>query len=241
VLAPRFARGQSDAVGFFDKAKALLGIDQAPAKPESGRAPSPQPRERKPERKKDGRPPLPEIDASPSATLEDALAARERGAKPEARAILAAIDKGRGLRTVLRAAAALEAGDEAELGKLAGAVAAEEPVWQLPLQVAASLADGPKREALVREAARLGAPRWSLAWVDVGSADPARARTALVELLFEDAALARTVAARDLGLSSVKVDHDAVRRYASFAHGRDSIKRFGADEVSRLLERAGAR
>jgi hypothetical protein len=225
-------------VGFLDKAKALFGIDTAGAKTsESGPAPA----DARRGKKKDGRPPLPEITASASASVEDALAARERGAKDEARAILAAIDKGRGLRTVLRAAAALESGDEDELGKLLPVVAAEQPAWQLRLQVAAALDEGEERTALVREGVRLGAPAWSVAWLDVGAADEAKSRAALVDLLFEDAALARTVAARELGAVGVKPDNEAVRRYASFAHGRDLIKRFGASHVSGLLDRVGAK
>jgi len=225
-------------VGFFDKARALLGIDKTASKiSESGPAPA----EARRSKKKDGRPPLPEITASSSATVEDALAARDKGAKDEARAILAAIDKGQGLRTVLRAAAALEAGDEDELRKLMPAVAAEQPAWQLRLQVAAALDEGQERAALVREGVRLGAPAWSVAWLDIGLSDEAKSRAALVDLLFEDAALARTVAARELAIAGVKPDNEAVRRYTSFAHGRDLIKRFGASHVCGLLERVGAK
>jgi hypothetical protein len=230
--------GKVSDVGFFDKARALFGIDkQAPRISESGPAPA----DARRARKKDGRPPLPEITASASATVEDALAARDKGANDEAYAILAAIDKGQGLRTVLRAAAALEAGDEQALGKLLPAVAAEQPAWQLRLQVAAALEEGEERASLVRDGVRLGAPAWSVAWLDVGAADEARSRGALVDLLFEDAALARTVAARELGVAGVKPDNDAVRRYTSFAHGRDLIKRFGAKHVAGLLSRVRAK
>lgn len=225
-------------MGFFDKAKSLFGIDKvAPKASESGPAPS-DGRHRK---KKDGRPPLPEVSAGAGATIEDALSARDKGANDEARAILAAIDKGQGLRTVLRAAAALEAGDDEELGKLLPAVASEQPAWQLRLQVAAALDEGEARAALVREGVRLGAPAWSIAWLDVGALDEARSRAALVDLLFEDAALARTVAARELGATGVKTDNDAIRRYTSFSHGRDIIKRFGAKQVLGLLDRVGAK
>ena len=58
--------------------------------------------------------------------------------------------------------------------------------------------------------------------------------------MFEDAALARTVAARDLGFAEIKVDNDAIRRYAAFAHGRDVIRRFGAAPVVALLARVDA-
>lgn len=236
LLSP--AAGKVPCVGFLDKARAMFGIDKAaPKTSESG----PLPADVRRGRKKDGRPPLPEITASASATIEDALAARDQGAKSEAYAILAAIDKGQGLRTVLRAAAALEAGDEAELGKLLSAVASEQPAWQLRLQVAAALEEGEDRAALVREGVRMGAPAWSVAWLDVGAADETRSRAALVDLLFEDAALARTVAARELGTTGVKPDNDAVRRYTSFAHGRDIIKRFGAKQVASLLERVKAK
>jgi hypothetical protein len=225
-------------VRFLEKAKALFGIDKsAPKASESGPAPA----DARRGRKKDGRPPLPEVTAGASATVEDALLARERGAKDEARAILAAIDKGQGLRTVLRAAAALEAGDETELSKLLSAVAKEQPAWQLRMQVAAALDAGEERASLVRDAARLGAPAWSLAWLGIGDPDEAKSRSALVDLLFEDAALARTVGARELALPGVKADNDSIRRYASFAHGRDLIKRFGAMRVFELLGRVGSR
>jgi hypothetical protein len=39
-------------------------------------------------------------------------------------------------------------------------------------------------------------------------------------------------------LIDIKADNDAIRRYAAFAHGRDLIRRFGAAQVSRLLDRA---
>jgi hypothetical protein len=225
-------------VGFLDKAKALLGLDKTtPKVSESGPAPVDSRRGRK----KDGRPPLPEVTAGASATVDDALAARDRGAKDEARAILAAIDKGQGLRTVLRAAAALEAGDDSELAKLMPAVRAEQPAWHLRMQVAAALDAGEERESLLREAVRLGAPAWAVAWLGLRATDEAQSRSALVDLLFEDAALARTVAARELALPGVKADNEAVRRYASFAHGRDLIKRFGAKQVYELLGRVGAR
>ena len=59
-----------------------------------------------------------------------------------------------------------------------------------------------------------------------------------MELLFADAPLARTVAARDLGVEGAVADAEAMARYAGFAHGRDSIRRFGARAVADLLEHA---
>jgi hypothetical protein len=197
----------------------------------------------RPERRKnkDQRPPLPEVVEGASATIEDVLEARAAGHAAEARAILASIDKGQGLRTVLRAAAALEAGDEEELGKLLPTVRKEQPAWQLRLQVAAALEPGPERDSMTRLAADSGAPAWALAWVRALTGDEATRRAGLVDLLFEDAALARTVAVRDLALPDVKADHEAVRRYAAFAHGRDVIRKFGAPQVASLLGRAHTR
>jgi hypothetical protein len=89
----------------------------------------------------------------------------------------------------------------------------------------------------VGRAVKLGAPAWSIAWLRALSANDDERRAGLVDLLFEDAALARTVAARDLGFADIKVDNDAIRRYAAFAHGRDLIRRFGAAQVVALLGR----
>jgi hypothetical protein len=223
-------------VGFFDRAKAVFGLQKEGPTTRSGPAPR---TEREGGRKnKASRPPLPEVSGAASATIEDVLTARAAGSFDEARAILAAIDKGQGLRTILRAAAALEAGDEAEVSKLLPLVRKDSPAWQLRLQAAAALEQGPGRADLVARAKGLGAPAWSMAWIAALSADDAEQRTGLVDLLFEDAALARTVAARDLGLSDVKADNDAIRRYAAFAHGRDVIRRFGAAQVVALLARA---
>ena len=91
---------------------------------------------------------------------------------------------------------------------------------------------------MTRVASERGAPAWALAWVRALSEDETERRTGLVELLFEDAALARTVAARDSALADVKADNDAIRRYAAFAHGRDVIRKFGAAQVASLLGRA---
>jgi hypothetical protein len=178
---------------------------------------------------------LPEVSGAASATIEDVLTARAAGKLDDARAILAAIDKGQGLRTVLRAAAALEAGDDEEVATLLPVVRQDAPAWQLRLQVAAALESGREREHLVTRAAALGAPPWSLAWLRATSADDAEKRQGLVDLLFEDAPLARTVAARDLGIADIKADNDAIRRYAAFAHGRDLIRRFGASHLVLLL------
>ncbi len=231
--------GKVGAVGFWDRARSALGLGKRASSaleaPLSSPVPAPRPDRRK---KKDQRPPLPEVIEGASATIDDALKAREAGSKDEARAILATIDKGQGLRTVLRAAAALEAGDEEDLRKLLPAVQKEEPAWQLRLQVAAALEPGAWRDGLIRDATRLGAPPATLAWVRALSSDETERRQALVDLLFADPALARTVAARELAVPDVKPDHDAVRRYTSFAHGRDVIARFGAREVAALLERA---
>lgn len=225
-------------MGFFDRAKAVFGLQKEGRTTGSGPAPrAPRADGRK---NKADRPPLPEVSGAASATIEDVLAARERGAFDEARAILAAIDKGQGLRTILRAAAALEAGDEEEVEKLIPLVRKDSPAWQLRLQAAAALGAGASHDELVVRAKKLGAPLWSTAWVRALSPNDADQRAGLVELLFEDAALARTVAARDLGLADVKADNDAIRRYTAFAHGRDMIRRFGAEKVVALLTRADA-
>ena len=60
---------------------------------------------------------------------------------------------------------------------------------------------------------------------------------ALVDLLFEDAALARMVAVRDLKIEGVREDSSAIARFASLDAGRDAIARFGAELVVALLER----
>jgi hypothetical protein len=103
--------------------------------------------------------------------------------------------------------------------------------------VAAALDPGPDREAMMRGATHRGAPAWALAWVQASSEDESARRKGLVDLLFEDAALARTVAARELSVPDVKADNDAIRRYAAFAHGRDVIRKFGATQVASLLGR----
>jgi hypothetical protein len=235
-------------MGFFDKAKKFLGLDDGEDGEESvpaagpGAADAPaagDPRVARLEkaRGRKDRPPLADLPPASGQSVEDALAAREAGDKREARRIFATIDKGAGLRVVLRAAAALEAGDQAELRPLLPAVAAEAEGYKLWLQVAGALGDaGADGAVLVQRARQAGAPAWALAWAQALSADEALRREGLVELLFADAPLARTVAARDLGAEGVAADPEAGARYAAFAHGRDSIRRFGARVVADLLE-----
>jgi hypothetical protein len=226
------------AVGFFDRAKAVFGLQKGER---TGSDTAPRADRQGGRKTKDGRPPLPEVSGAASATIEDVLTARAAGSFDEARAILAAIDKGQGLRTVLRAAAALEAHDEEEVTRLLPLVQKDSPAWQLRLQVAAALDPGPERDDLVSRAVGLGAPAWSVAWLGALSSNDDQKRAGLVDLLFEDAALARTVAARDLGFTDIKPDNDAIRRYAAFAHGRDAIRRFGAAHVVALLGRVDHR
>jgi hypothetical protein len=233
-------------VGFLDRAKGWLGLtptaeaDEEP--PATGsQAGAARSREGRPAAKRrDGRerPPLKDVEAAPSAGIEDVLAARAAGDHAEARRILREIDRGGGLRTVLRAAAALEAGDEEELAPLHPAVASEDPPWRLALQVAAALAAPAKARPFLERAARDGAPAWAVAWSRAISDDETTRREGLVALLFEDPALARTVAARDLAVAGVSSDPSAAQRYASFSHGRDSIRKFGPELVARLLDRA---
>jgi len=234
-------------MGFFDKAKRLFGItassdDEAEA---AAGAPSAEttPADPRAERlarargRKD-RPPLVEMPPEQGQTVEDALAAREAGDAKEARAILAAIDKGGGLRTVLRAAAALEAGDEDELEPLLPLCAAEAAGWKPWLQVASALGDPTQAAPYLAQATAAQAPAWAVAWARAMSTDEAARREGLVELLFTDAPLARTVAARDLGVAGAVTDPEATPRWAAFAHGRDAIRRFGAGKVGELLARA---
>lgn len=246
-------------MGFFDKAKKLLGLqagedeeeeNTAPPVPPAG-ASDPRAARLAQARGRKDRPPLVEVSSSQGQSVEDAILAREAGDKKEARRILAAIDRGAGLRVVLRAAAALEAGDQAELDALLPAVAAEADGYKLWLQVAGALGGaGPEGEpapglamdvaSLIQRAKVAETPAWALLWTEAVSGDEARRRTALVELLFADAPLARTVAARDLGVDGAVSDAEAATQYAAFAHGRDSIRRFGARLVADLLELASA-
>jgi hypothetical protein len=247
-------------MGFFDKAKKLLGIggdgepdhDDAPpadaaAHQRAAHGPAghgPDPRLLAAERagkldprRKDRRPPL--VDAPPQGpSVDDALALRDAGDRDGAWKMLREIDKGGGLRTVLRAASALEAGDREELSQLLPAIVNEEPRYKLLLQVAAALGDPAAAEPYIARAAASGAPAWALGWAKATSEDAAARREGLVELVFADHALARTVAARDLHVAGVEPDPDAGARYASFTHGRDSIRRFDARTVAALLDEA---
>src|SRR5262245_60951692 len=101
-------------MGFFDRAKQLLGLGGAGAEddedsdlkdaPKRPAKAAPRGRER-PARDRADRPPLNDVPPVQSQSVEDALRAREAGDKAEARRILIEIDRGQGLRTVLRAAA----------------------------------------------------------------------------------------------------------------------------------------
>jgi hypothetical protein len=244
-------------VGLFDRAKKLFGLnagsegesedapeDDAPAGGAKIPAGPSDPRVLAAERagkldpkRRDRRPPL--VEAPPQGpSVDDALAARAAGDKAGAQKILRDIDKSGGLRTVLRAAAALEAGDVSELTGLLPTIANEEPRYKLLLQVAAALGDAAAARPYIERAAAAKAPAWALAWAKTMAEDPAVRREGLVELVFADHALARTVAARDLHLANVEADPEAGPRYASFTHGRDSIRRFGATTVAALLDEA---
>ncbi len=189
-------------------------------------------------RRKDGRPPLKET-APQGPSVEDALSLRETGDKEGARKIFREIDKGGGLRGVLHAASVLEAGDKAEFAKLLPAILNEEPRYKLLLQVAGALGNAEAAAPYIAAAAAEKAPGWALGWAKATAEDAEVKREGLVELVFADHALARTVACRDLHLSGVEADPDAAARYASFSHGRDSIRRFGASQVAALLDEAG--
>ena len=229
-------------MGFFDKAKQLLGIggssgddeeaDDHPQATAAHGAHGGKGRDRK------DRPPLVEPPAGTGQSVEDALLAREAGNLDEARKIFAQIDRGQGLRTVLRAAAALEAGDEDVVKSLLAAVAAEAEGWKLPLQIAGAFEDRALAARYLERAVAEKAPVWAIAWARAASTDEAERRAGLVDLLFEDAKLARTIAARDFNVPGAVTDADATQRYAAFAHGRDSIRRFGAATVARLVDRA---
>ena len=246
-------------MGFFDKAKRLLGIQPSDEDAEQEETGTPEPgaaggapvgREdprvlaaeragKLDPKRRDRRPPLKE--APPQGpSVEDALAAREAGDKEGARKVLRDIDRGGGLRGVLHAAALLEAGDTAELAKLLPGVANEEPRYKLLLQVASALGDAAAARPYIERAAAEKAPAWALGWAKAMAEDEAIRREGLVEMVFADHALARTVAARDLHLEGVEADAEAGSRYASFTHGRESIRRFGAATVAALLDEAKA-
>jgi len=218
-------------MGFFDRLKKMLGGgEEEPAVAPSEQEERPSPRSKR----KGQRPPL-NAPPPPSETIEDVLEARAAGDKVRARKILATIDRGQGLRTVLRAAAALEAKDEAEVHELEAKVLGDAP-WRLYLQTAAALGDD-RGARFVEGASKLGAPTWAIAWAKAAIGDEEQRRHALVDLLFEDPALARTVAARDLKIAGVREDTSAIERFASLDAGRDAIERFGADLIVALLAR----
>jgi hypothetical protein len=226
-------------MGWLDKAKVALGIIDPEDVEDEG---PPRARKRvKLDGSKDGRPSLDNFEAAPQETLDDVLEAREAGDLEEMRTLLRRIDRGRGLRVVLRAAAALEADDDDELKKLLPKVAAERPTWKLPLQLAAVLEDDDDCARLRAEAEAAKAPKWALCWMTASSPNEQKRRHGLVDLLFTDAPLARTVAARDLGVEGAEADTAAGKRYVSFAHGRECIRRFGADLVLRVYDAAHGR
>jgi hypothetical protein len=222
-------------MGWLDKAKVMLGILDDEDIADEG-APRAQKRIDPTRRDREGRPSLDHIEAPPQESLDDVLAARERGDTEEMRRLLERIDRGHGLRVVLRAAAALEAGNERELALLLPNVAKQQPAWKLPLQVAASLS-GERAARMARMAEQAGAPPWAMAWARARSRDADERRHGLVDLLFADASLARTVAARELNIAGAEDDAAAGRRYVSFAHGRDCVARFGVEPVADLVER----
>ena len=227
-------------MGFFDRLKKMLGGDASSEEGEADEASAKgeAPASRAPNRKRKGeRPPLAQP-APPSATLDDALEARDAGDKDKARAILRAIDRGAGLRTVLRAAAALEAKDEDELAPLVKSLAHAEAPWRLHLQLAAAMGeDDAKATTQLARGEALGAPGWALGWARAATGDEERRRVALVDLLFVDPAFARTVAARDLKIEGAHEDASAIARYAALDAGRAAIRRFGIDPVRALVAR----
>jgi hypothetical protein len=237
-------------MGFFDKARQLLGLggaaeedtpddERETAKPTPVEGDARAARLARARGRKD-RPELMEMPPEQGQTVDDVLAAREAGDRKGARKILETIDRGGGLRVVLRAAAALEAGDEDEVRALLPKVAAEAAGWKLWLQVASALGDPKVARPYLERAAAEKAPPWALAWARAMAVDEAARREGLVELLFADAPLARTVAARDLAVAGAVADPEATSRWASFSHGRESIRRFGAPVVAELLARAAA-
>jgi hypothetical protein len=214
-------------MGFFDRAKAAFGLGGDSTK------------------RKGERPALKDLPpASAAGSIDDALAAREAGRVEEGRGILQAIDRGKGLRTVLRAAAAIEAGDEEELPPLVAAIAGSEPGWRLALQIAGAMggdaSNAETRARLVAFARAHGAPAWALSWTRASAADAAESLSGKVDLLFADAPLARTVAAREWKVAGAEDDRDGLERYVPFSHGRDAIARFGASAVAKVFDRAFA-
>ena len=225
-------------MSWLDKLKVKLGVldadDAATLEEDAPRA-----ARRAHDNDRGGRPALDGIEPASQQGLDDVLAAKERGDTTEMRRLLKELDRGKGLRLVLRAAAALEAGDDAELEELLPKVGAETTTWRLALQLASVLDDPARAEAFRQRAEKAGAPTWALAWSRALSNDADVQRRGLVELLVIDPALARTVAARDLHIEGAVADGDASDRYAGFAHGRQCIRRFGPSAVAAVVERAG--
>lgn len=221
-------------MGWLDKLKVKLGVLDAE---DAMNLEEDEPRAER--RARGDRPSLDGIEPASQQGLDDVLAAREAGDRTEMRRLLRELDRGRGLRLVLRAAAALEANDEAELAELLPKFGHEEQPWRLSLQLASVLDDPKRAEAWRAHAIASKAPRWALAWSRAASPDPEERRRGLVELLVADPALARTVAARELNVEGAVADPDGADRFAAFAHGQQCIRRFGATLVADVLERAG--
>jgi hypothetical protein len=219
-------------VSWIDKAKVALGI----LSPEDIEEDDAEPRAQR--RSRPDRPPLNDSMGAPQQSLQDAFEAREAGDNARMRQLLREMDRGGGLRTAIRAAAALEAGDENELQPLLVTLAQDPAPWRLQLQTAAALGGNDQAEELRQRAVAQKAPVWALAWCRIDPKDEEAFRHGLVDLLFCDPALARTVAARDLEIEGAVADTAAAARYAGFAHGRDCIARFGAEQVAKILNRS---
>lgn len=221
-------------MGLLDKAKVWLGIlDEEDLEEDA----APRARMRINPRNKDGRPPLDDFTAPPQQSLDDALVAREAGDLEEMRRLLGEMDRGHGLRTVLRGAAALEAGDDGLLKQLVPKIREQQPAYKLALQLSVALGDSTRGERLHKRAAALDAPAWALAWAQALSDDPDVRRIGLVELLFADPPLARTVATKELAIEGAEADVAAAQRFAQMSHGRDCIRRFGPEIVADLYDR----
>ena len=229
-------------MGFFDRLKKMLGSESSDADADADTkvaAASPANATAREQRRGRTRPPL-GAPPPPTDSLEDALEARDAGDKARARSILQAIDRGAGLRTVLRAAAALEAGDGAEVEELLPKLRAVDAPWRLHLQVAAALGEGAAADRWVEAGAAMDAPIWAVSWARCATSGEEGRRRALVDLLFVDAALARTVAARDLHIEGAHEDPTALARYASLDAGRAAIRRFGSSAVATLMAKIDA-
>ena len=219
-------------MSWIDKAKVALGI----LSPEDIEEDDAEPRAQR--RSRPDRPPLTDSMVAPQQSLEDAFEAREAGDISRMRQLLREMDRGGGLRTAIRAAAALEAEDENELQPLLVTLAQDPARWRLQLQTAAALGGHDQAEDLRQRATALKAPAWALAWCRIDAKAEESSRHGLVDLLFCDPALARTVAARDLEIDGACADTAAAARYAGFAHGRDCIARFGSERVAEVLNRS---